>query len=505
MKNKQDFLYITVLIIFCILLFFIFGKNIYSPYSDIGRELYVAEQVKNGEVLYKDIFNVYFPLGYWLNAVFIKLFGSNLNTFYGIGLTFSILTIIPFYLINKIYTNNHLAFFITLFIITSCTFYPSISNWITPYSYSILYALCSVIWAFYFLLKYIDTKNNKYLYLGSFFTGLSICFKYEYIAFVLILLGFSIYKKNVIKPILILGLIPLTVIAILFIQGCTIEDLFQSFNYMCGIASSNSAKYFYQFAGITLSIESFISNIFKLLHPDYKSIFGLICFVNTIIFVITLIKKQFKLSLLLLTSILTSIKSLGGISLEIYGTYFFPLLFMGLITTIYGKENKIKTIIVSIICLMLSISYFKYGLSEQIKYTKINTHKGEIVIPKVFKNSTIDIIDYISKNTKESEKVLILAEGTLINYITNRKSDNFLYYLIPPNTEIFGNDFIIKKIQEKKIDYIITTNIQYPWYNEKSFMTGWGNKYLNLIQEEYKQIDIIGDNLKFYIFKHDII
>ena len=505
MKNKQEILYILLLIIFCIISFLLFGKNVYSPYSDIGREVYVSEQVNNGVILYKDIFNVYFPLGYWLNAIFIKLFGNNLNTFYGIGLIFSILTIIPIYLINKIYTNKHLAFFITLFIITSCTFYPSISNWITPYSYSILYALCSIIWTFYLLLKYMDTKENKYLYLASFFTGLSICFKYEYIAFILIIIGLCIYKKNIIKPILILGIMPLITITILFIQGCTIEDLLQAFNYMCGIANSYSAKYFYQFAGITISLESFISNIIKLLHPDYKSIFGLICYINIIILVITLIKKQYKLSLLLLAGIFTSIKSLGGISLEIYGTYFFPLLFMGLITTIYEKESKVKTIIISIVCLVLSISYFKYGLSEQIKYTKISTQKGEIVIPKVFKNSTIDIINYISNNTKENEKVLILAEGTLINYITDRKSDNYIYYLIPPNTDIFDEEFINNKIKEKKIDFVITTNIQYPWYNEKSFMTGWGNKYLNLIQEEYKQIDVIGENLKFYVFKHDII
>ena len=86
----------------CIFAFILFGKNIYSPYLDIGRELYIAEQVKNSSVLYKDIFNVYFPMGYWLNAIFIKLFGSNLNTFYGIGLFFTIFTTIPLFLIAKI-------------------------------------------------------------------------------------------------------------------------------------------------------------------------------------------------------------------------------------------------------------------------------------------------------------------------------------------------------------------------------------------------------------------
>ena len=84
MRNKTEILYILLLIIFVIVAFFLFRENIYSPYSDIGREMYITEQVKNGLVLYKDIFNVYSPLGYWLNAIIIKFFGNNLNIFYGI-------------------------------------------------------------------------------------------------------------------------------------------------------------------------------------------------------------------------------------------------------------------------------------------------------------------------------------------------------------------------------------------------------------------------------------
>ena len=109
MKNKLEIIYIILIIIACIFAFILFGKNIYSPYSDIGRELYVAEQVKDGAILYKEVFNVYFPLGYWMNAILIKIFGSNLNTFYGIGLFLTILTAIPLFLLTKIYTNKHLG------------------------------------------------------------------------------------------------------------------------------------------------------------------------------------------------------------------------------------------------------------------------------------------------------------------------------------------------------------------------------------------------------------
>ena len=371
MKNKLEIIYIILIIIACIFTFILFGKNIYSPYSDIGRELYVAEQVKDGAILYKEVFNVYFPLGYWMNAILIKIFGSNLNTFYGIGLFLTILTAIPLFLITKIYTNKHIAFFLTLFILTSCSFYPSISNWITPYSYSILYALCFFIWSFYFLIKYINSGNNKELYLCSFLAGLSVCFKYEYIAFCLILASICIYKKNIIKPLSFYLITPLTSLLILLLQGCTTQDLIQAFNYMVGIANSNSAQYFYKFAGITISDQTIISNIYKLIFPEFKSLFSSICIINIILLIISTIKKRYKVALILLVSLITSIKSIGGISFEIYGTYFFPLLFIGLIAFFFGEGGKLKTVIFSIICLFLSISYINYNFSEQIKYTKI--------------------------------------------------------------------------------------------------------------------------------------
>ena len=68
MKNKIDLGYLLLFLIFFIFSFLSFGMNVYSPFSDIGRELYIPQQILNGEVLYKDIFNVYPPLSYLLNA-----------------------------------------------------------------------------------------------------------------------------------------------------------------------------------------------------------------------------------------------------------------------------------------------------------------------------------------------------------------------------------------------------------------------------------------------------
>lgn len=505
MKNKLEITYILLLIFIIIAVFFVLGENLYSPYSDIGRELYLAEQVKNGDVLYKDIFNVYSPLGYWLNAVIIKFFGSNLSTFYGIGVITSILTIIPLFLVAKVYTNKHIAFTTSLFIIFSCTYYPSISNWITPYSYSITYALCSTVWGFWFLHKYLSSENKRYLYISALLSELSICFKYEYIGFIAVILCISIYKKEYIKPLMYMAVMPIVSLIILLIQHCTISDLLNALSNMIGISKSHSANYFYQFAGISPTIDSIKTSFINLIHPQFRSIFAPICIVNIVLLFFSAKRKDILLSILLLTGLLTSIKSLGGISFEVYGTYFFPLLFISLIAFVCKKITNRKTILISIICITLSGLYFSYGINEKIKFREIETTKGGFNIPKVFYHSTNDIIQYIQANTNADEKVLILPEGTIINFLTDRKSDKDLYYLIPPNAEIFSNEYIENKIKSKELDYIITTNIQYPWYGEKSFMAGWGSEYVKLLNDEYKLVDVVGKNLKFYVYKHDII
>ena len=76
--NLLDFLMIFLLITFLFLLSY--GK-IGAYLVDVGREAYLPWQMNNGEVLYKDLFNVYGPLGYQINAVLFKIFGTNEDCF----------------------------------------------------------------------------------------------------------------------------------------------------------------------------------------------------------------------------------------------------------------------------------------------------------------------------------------------------------------------------------------------------------------------------------------
>ena len=75
--------YLLLLWVFCIAGLIIFCGHYSNILIDFGREVYYPEQILEGKVLYKDLFNIYGPLSYQINAVLYKIFGAKLSTLYG--------------------------------------------------------------------------------------------------------------------------------------------------------------------------------------------------------------------------------------------------------------------------------------------------------------------------------------------------------------------------------------------------------------------------------------
>lgn len=67
-----------ITIVSLIMYFIFYGKqDVYLV--DVSREAYIPWQMLKGKVLYKDIFNVYGPLGYQINAIAYALLGVKLQ------------------------------------------------------------------------------------------------------------------------------------------------------------------------------------------------------------------------------------------------------------------------------------------------------------------------------------------------------------------------------------------------------------------------------------------
>ncbi len=543
--NKYNIIYLFLILIFTLLFFNCYKYYIYSPYSDIGREFYIAAQMHDSALLYKDLLNVYAPLGYQLNSFAVSLFGDGINTFVHIGLFISLLCLLAIFLITELFTNKHMAFALTVMLLPVCAFFPSISNWITPYSYSIMYALTGFLWALYFLIEYLkdEKPNNKLIILSWLLMGFSISSKYEYSLFIFVLVAAMIYKKTNkfvwLKSFAAFCLIPFLSFFLLLCQGVKIQDFFNAFIFMIQLAKSYSVKYMYYYNGFTISADSLKNALYSTYYDFYYifenlkrynennplsgvqsnavsfRILGYLSILSAVIFISGLFYKKIKykymfnnadimLMFLFASAIVSSLKCIGSISFEIYGTYFFPILIISILAFVYNsKFLKIFNRIFVLICLSIAFFYcidnFQNVKNENFKI--LNTQKGEIKIKSMFYDSTILLMNYIQENTKEGDTLLFVPEGVFINYLTNRKSDNKLFYLIPPNCEIMTDNFIEAEIKENKPDFIIFTNISYRDFGQTSFKNSWGKNIYNYIKELYNEEVVLGEDFKLFIYK----
>lgn len=68
--------------------------------TDTGREAMIPMAILNGQVLYKDILNIYAPLGFYINAIFMAIFGIRLESLYIGGAISAIISLIMLYKIS---------------------------------------------------------------------------------------------------------------------------------------------------------------------------------------------------------------------------------------------------------------------------------------------------------------------------------------------------------------------------------------------------------------------
>ena len=558
MKNKFDIINIF-LILFLLVVGFIFTYgHITSIYSDIGREFYIPWQMNEGNILYKDIFNVYFPLGYQLNAFLLKIFSNKLSVFYFAGFVVSYLSLIAIYFISKHFTNRLCSLLAVFLVIVSCVFYQSISNYIVTYSYSLLYAMCAFLWSFLMLILYLKNEKFKYFLLSCFLMGISFASKYEYCLFLFVIIFVAIYKKIEIRKCLLsvvsFLIVPLFSIFLLFIQGVSLEDIYKSAKYMIELSDSNSVKYFYSYTGFIPSVPSILRSLYCFIETlifagiffvipysvfKYLKKFDLkiqiitilvllfiilnvlknIFFVNismhfvfmgylsVLIFLLSLKKKNILFSILCISALLSSIKVIGSIALELYGTFFLPIFIVIIVTLVYSLRDK-KEIYISLLFVLCSFIYLYLNMDiiQILKYkeNKITTLNNEAIYTNnsYFSERYNKIISYINEKTSTNDTVLVLPEGVILNYLTQRKSDNFYYYLIPPNVEIFSQNSIINNLQQELPDYIIVFNNKYNWYNTASFTTTFGSKIQGFINNNYVlEEDVSSEYDKIYKLK----
>lgn len=198
-KNK-DVSYICIL--FAIIIAFgilSLGKH-GSIFYDTYKEFLIPQAILEHKVFYRDIFCLYPPLGYYLNAVFVFLFGNSLAVFQSIGTCCFLILISAIYMIVKRVSSSDTAFLTSFLILSICALksYPNLGDCYLPYSFPLFYAFTACIISFLFLVCFLKNHNKpvKYLYFASFFIGLSIAFKFDFFALSFLIFLYIVLQKS---------------------------------------------------------------------------------------------------------------------------------------------------------------------------------------------------------------------------------------------------------------------------------------------------------------------
>ena len=516
LKNNWQILFINTLL----LLIFIIG---YGHFGDVifdsFREAYIPSQMIKGQVLYKNIFNIYAPFAYLFNALLFKIFGVKLSVLYIAGLI-STLGICNFiFLIGQKLLNKNYSLAVVLSFICVSVLSPNVFNCFFPYSYCMIYGLLFILASVYFG---ITQKFTISFLMYSF----AICSKYEFILLLPLLIYISAKKdwwKN-----LIAFFIPIVISYLpLFLQGVTLENLLTTAQIILTMSATKTLYWFYSVTGLVFRLELIPIYLINML--KFASVVGVLYFLKNnkwfipIIFIYSFFISSpeififsFPLILILfvfqrqnlhknellfvMASLLISMKIFFALTIKSYGIYFLPFAILSLIFLAPNKIKKSFMITILLFCISIGIKNI-----QELSNKNINLSSGSNIIytTAYSGNSIKELVKYIDINTKPEDRVLVYPENLSVNILSNRKSDNKFYSLIPLYIETFGEDLIVNRFEITKPEYIVISNYDTSIYYYSYFGVDYAAKITDYISKNYHKLTQIGDGLIFTIYKRN--
>ncbi len=481
--KKEIFTFFSV-ILFTIIGIFIFWGTQGHIEVDTGREFYIPEQMLKGQALYKDIFNIYGALAYQINALLYNFWGVNTLTLHIAGNIVGLGIIALIYLVSRQILDRFYSVVISVVAIVIGIFKMGIFNYTVPYSFAVTYGLLSALIALYFISLFLKKEDKKYLYLSVFFAGTAFALKYDFAPFLLIYPIICYLQKENIKTffkLVLIGLIvPFVSFLIVFLSGVNFNDFLNNVELFRKIAQAPSLTTFYLTTGVYVTFKNFFFN-------------PLSWYIGVVTLILFLIKyKQIQKNkyhlIVLLSYFLLSLKALFICNLGRYGIYSFPFLLMALfliLSKYYFKNFKYLKLIIVIVCIIAFYVPLKNQINDRLLYlSKTVTSKGWISSASN-KTSSKLLIDIILKNTNTADKIVILPEGHMINFLTGRLSDNYYGNLIPMYVETFGEKEIIEHYNQNKPEYFILTDRDTKEYGRQYICTDYAQNLCTWILENY--------------------
>ena len=561
-KEKAQLL--TILIVF--LISFVFSYASWgSVLIDCGREAYIPAAISKGAVLYKDIFCIYGALPYFVNALFFKLFGVHIELLYFIGAILSFFYIFGFYFLSREFLSKKISLALTLLVLFSAIFNPSLFNFIFPYSYAMVFSSLFGLFFVFCLIKFIKFQKRCFFYLACVFGGLILCSKMDFapmlFALAPVILIYKVKLSDLLRGFALFFAFPILTFLLSLILGASVLDILSNFSYLTDMINTKSLAYFYQNHGLGIlspkyigtTVTFLISAIFIVVIYFQASLFffrrknkivkyfGLILltflllfsladdkyvmFLPILAFVIFLFSlfnylkiKCFKnptaLSYLILAfcALLSSIKVFYGLHPLLYGSYSLPLLFLVVVRCLdnilennflFNTKKQCQIVLVILISCYISL-YLNLFLSETLsKKITIKTQIGTIKTDETFGKPSKEMIDYFieHKNQLSGKKMIVLPEGIMYNFLLDKEWNFYPTSFIPLDFDTFGDEKLTQDLLKNRPDYVLFNGRSTEEYQQGAICKSYGVKMCKAIAQNYDFVAAFGDKFRIYLFK----
>lgn len=503
-----DFALITIIIIVFALLF---AKHMQYPLIDKGREFFLSEQILKGKIPFKDITMIYFPFAYYINALIFKFLGVSIDSLVISQAFFCIGFAGCFYLLAKEFLSRSTSLLLTILIISSCIFSKiDIFSYIMPYSYAAAYGYMSFVICAYCLVKLFKTDNIKFAYFASLAAGFCLSCKMEFASvLLLVFITLIFYKKlrftQYLNIILLISIFPILLISILHYQGITFEEIKRALEFARKFATSGTMTYFLSDAGmyplemnlklkiilrqtafiINIAILSFVTFLiykkynFKMVFV-FASIYIWYVLINNtsilycwyglpilMLFIFCIKIKNLYLEnkaglILILGAIFISQRVFFGLNMVAYGTYPLPLLLLTLCVILNRfcpkqimdiSSKHIMNYILIILIGLYSCSLWHH--CKDFAKHKITSDKGTIYVTKVSRDMLRLSLKYINSNIDKNKKILVIPEGNMLNFLTDRSVDLHCFMMDKFYYAAYGEKESKDIINKADNDYIV--------------------------------------------------
>ena len=159
---------------------------------DNGRELYVPAEILKGKMLFRDLWYMYGPLVPYVKALLFRIFGVQLTVLFAFGLTLTIGFALLTFEVSRRFRLGLVGSMVPSIFFLIESFYPTIRNFVYPYSYAASFGAFLSLACLYFVMRHASDRRTLDLGLAAILASLAILTKQEFGVACLALLGFEV-------------------------------------------------------------------------------------------------------------------------------------------------------------------------------------------------------------------------------------------------------------------------------------------------------------------------